>query len=194
MQSTVQMPGFTAEAALAPPGRGTARGGGGLGSPRANLVPDQWIVPADFVDQSCLAACLANCGSECAGTTGMAKSRCISACEAANDDCRAGCVRPGDPPPTGGTGGGGGGGLSLCAIEDSTHPGAFPLARWLRDSLREAGTVTTKAECLTIGGLTSSLLTAFFATTVPGLWKVVAALAVFNNTTIAVCVCNEVSW
>jgi hypothetical protein len=78
----------------------------------------------DYVDQACLGTCLVDCGDFCAGTSGSAKSGCISLCAAENADCEASCTRPGDPP-IGGDGGPGPGG-GACAPGTPCAGGCCP--------------------------------------------------------------------
>jgi hypothetical protein len=60
---------------------------------------EQKIYPADYIDQTCLADCTKDCGSECAGTTGLGRSKCIHECAQDNAACDVTCTRPGSPPP-----------------------------------------------------------------------------------------------
>ncbi|MEO7261104.1 MAG: hypothetical protein ABI047_07615 [Jatrophihabitantaceae bacterium] len=96
--STARFPGFTADISL-------SRSRIIYSAQNVRHPTEDWIHPADYVDQGCLARCVKDCGSECAGTTGQAKSTCIGECAGENRECQATCHRPGDPPGGGsGTG------------------------------------------------------------------------------------------
>jgi hypothetical protein len=64
------------------------------------LVLGSWFAvsgaaKADYVDPSCLDACVRDCGGECVGA---GKAGCIQGCAAANDECDSLCLVAGEPP------------------------------------------------------------------------------------------------
>ena len=82
--STINMPGFTAEASLYPTSRhyqmaqAPAQAGGA-------------VRPAGFVDPGCYARCHYWCGPDCRGLSGADLGRCLRLCR---QDCLRDCTFP----------------------------------------------------------------------------------------------------
>ena len=110
----MSVPEFTAETSVY---RGQGRYRGVSGACEA----DYGVHPAYYVDENCLAGCLTDCGTACAGTVGQARSACIKDCARDNSDCRSTCTRPGNPPVVAG---GGSATAGPCDAALMTHCGA----------------------------------------------------------------------